>query len=353
MITAKLIILPLTAAIVTLLLTPTVRRLTTRYGAIDLPSKRKIHKEAIPSSGGLAIFFGFLFAALFLNRPTPEILGFLIGANIITAIGLLDDIFDFPPATKFFGQILAALVVINAGVRVEFITDIINNHGTTFSLGFLSLPFTFFWIIGITNAINFIDGLDGLAAGVSGIAAWTLGIIALASGRYDAAVLAFTLGAASFAFLPYNFSKKMKIFMGDSGSNFLGFSLAVVSIMGMVKVAAAFTMLLPIVILAVPIFDTLFAIVRRILAGKSPFEPDISHLHHRISGLGFSHRQTALIIYAISIVLSGIAVLSLSLSQKYSAILLISAGVTLVAAAWILGLFKTEPEQVSKILPEK
>jgi len=216
MITSKLIILPLLAATITFLMLPYVRRLSSRYGAIDIPNHRKLHKYAIPSSGGLAIFFGFLFAALFFNRPTPEILGYLIGATIITAMGLLDDIFEFPAATKFFGQILAALFVIYSGVRVEFITDIVNNHGHTIDLAFLSLPFTFFWIIGITNAINFIDGLDGLAGGVSGIAAWTLGFVALATGRYDAGVLAFTLGAAAFAFLPYNFSEKRKIFMGDS-----------------------------------------------------------------------------------------------------------------------------------------
>jgi UDP-GlcNAc:undecaprenyl-phosphate GlcNAc-1-phosphate transferase len=342
MITAKLIILPFVAAAMTLVLTPYVRRLSSQYGAIDVPNHRKLHKEAIPSSGGLAIFFAFLFAALFLNRTNPEVIGYLIGATIITAIGLLDDIFDFPPATKFFGQILATLIVIYAGVRVEFITDIVNNHGNTIDLAWLSLPFTFFWIIGITNAINFIDGLDGLAAGVSGIAAWTLGFVALATGRYDAGVLAFTLGAAAFAFLPYNFSEKKKIFMGDSGSNFLGFSLAVFSIMGMVKIAVAFTMLLPMVILAVPIFDTLFAIVRRLIAGKSPFEPDVSHLHHRIHNLGFSHRQTAFIIYTISLVLGAIAIFSLSLSGKYSLILLISAAATLVLAAWMLGLFRSE-----------
>ena len=342
MITAKLIILPFVAAVMTFLLTPSVRRLSSRYGAIDVPNHRKVHKEAIPSSGGLAIFFGFLFAALFFNRATPEILGFLIGATIITAIGLLDDIFDFPPATKFFGQIIATLIVIYSGVRVEFLSDIINNHGNIINLGFLSLPFTFFWIIGITNAINFIDGLDGLAAGVSGIAAWTLGFVALATGRYDAGVLAFTIGAASFAFLPFNFSEKKKIFMGDSGSNFLGFSLAVVSIMGMVKIAAAFSMLLPIVILAVPIFDTIFAIVRRVIAGQSPFQPDVSHLHHRITDLGFSHRQTAFIIYTISLILGAIAIYSLSLSNKYSVILLISAAAMLILSAWILGLFKSE-----------
>jgi len=342
MITPKLIILPLLAAIVTLIITPTIRNLSIRYGAIDVPDERKVHKLPVPSSGGVAIFFAFLFAVLFFNRPSPEILGFLIGATILTCFGLLDDMFDLPPMTKFFGQVLATLVVIYSGVRVEFISDILQNHGQTVSLEFLSLPFTFFWIIGITNAINFIDGIDGLAAGVSGIAAWTLGVVALMTGRYDAGVLAFTLGAAAFAFLPYNFSKTKKIFMGDSGSNFLGFSLAVVSILGMVKIAAAFTMLLPIVILAVPIFDTLFAIIRRLIAGKSPFEPDSSHLHHRIAKLGFSHRQTAVIIYLISLILAIVSIVSLNIATKYSVVLLISSAAFLILGAWFLGLFRSE-----------
>ncbi len=167
------------------------------------------------------------------------------------------------------------------------------------------------------------------------------------TGRYDAGVLAFTLGATAFAFLPYNFSKTKKIFMGDSGSNFLGFSLAVVSILGMVKIAAAFSMLLPIVILAVPIFDTLFAILRRVIARKSPFEPDASHLHHRIADLGFSHRQTAVIIYLVSLTLAIISIVSLNIATKYSVALLLSAAAFMVLGAWFLGLFKSEPASKS------
>ncbi len=348
MITPKLFILPLFAAVLTLIITPMIRKMSLRYGAIDTPDSRKVHKMPIPTSGGVAIYIAFLFAVLFFNRPTPEILGLLVGLTIITCFGLLDDIFDLPPATKFMGQFLAALVVIYSGVRVEFISNLLQNHSTIIDLGFLSLPFTFLWIIGITNAINFIDGLDGLAAGVSGIAAWTLGVVALMSGRYDAGVLAFTLGAAAFAFLPYNFSKTKKIFMGDSGSNFLGFGLAVVSIMGMVKIAAAFTMLLPMVILAVPILDTLFAIIRRLIAGKSPFEPDSSHLHHRIAKLGFSHKQTAFIIYTISLLLAVVSVISLNIEKKYSVTLLISAAAFLIFGAWALGLFKAEIKPLRK-----
>ncbi len=338
MITPKLFILPLFAAVVTMILLPIVRRLSQKVGAMALPNERKQHGFAVPQSGGVAIFFGFLIAILFFNRTSPEVLGFLLGGTVITGIGLLDDIFDLPPITKFFGQILAALIVIYSGVRIEFVGN--PADGGLINLGFLSLPFTFIWIVGVANAINFLDGLDGLAAGVSGISAWTLGMVALLSGRYDAAVLAFTIGAAAFAFLPTNFSQNCnrKMFMGDAGSNFLGYSLAVVSIMGMVKVAAAFSMLLPMLVLAIPIFDTGFAIVRRLLSGKSPFEPDSAHLHHRIMHKGFSHKQTAFIIYGVNIILGVIAILSTHMTNPQAVTTFaITAGI-LFAIAWRLGL---------------
>ena len=338
MITPKLIILPIFAIVITLLLLPFVRRFSIKVGAVAVPDDRKNHKFPIPQSGGIAIFFGFLIAALFFNRTTPEILGFLIGGTVITGIGVLDDIFDLSPIAKFLGQTLAALIVIYSGIKIEFVGN--PASGGLLNLGFLSLPFTFIWIIGITNAINFLDGLDGLAAGVSGISAWTLGVVALMSGRYDAGVLAFTLGAASFAFLPTNFSDKhdRKMFMGDAGSNFLGYSLAVVSIMGMVKVAAAFSMLIPMLVLAIPIFDTGFAIVRRLLSGKSPFEPDAAHLHHRILRMGYNHKQTACIIYGVNIILAVIAIFSINLKGTEAILVfMVTAGILFIVA-WKLGL---------------
>lgn len=347
MLTPKIIILPFIAFFGTIVLTPIIRRLSSKIGAIDKPNHRKVHLTDIPSSGGVAIFFAFLIATLFFNRTTPEVIGFLIGGTVITGIGLLDDIFDLPPITKFFGQILAALIVIYSGVRVEFIAN--PSGGNLINLGFLSLPFTFLWIVGIANAINFIDGLDGLAAGVSGISAFTIGAVALLTGRVDAAVLAFTLGAASFAFLPHNFSEKSKIFMGDSGSNFLGYSLAVVSIMGMVKVAAIFSMLVPMVILAIPIFDTGFAIVRRLLQGKSPFEPDSSHLHHQIAGLGFSHRQTAYIIFTVNGILGLLAIVSTQVSKNISIAILIFTVSILFAGAWKLGIVRVRAAKSKEI----
>ena len=340
MITPKLIILPFLAFAVTAALVPFVRNFATKVGAVAIPSARKIHKNITPSGGGLAIFAGFLVAALFFNRTSTEIIGFLIGGTIITGMGLLDDIFDLPPITKFFGQILAALVVIYSGVRIELVAN--PAGGGLLNLGFLSLPFTFLWIVGIANAINFIDGLDGLAAGVSGIAATTLAVVALLTGRYDTAVLGFTLAAAAFAFLPFNFSEKKKIFMGDAGSNFLGYSLAVISILGAVKVAAVFTMLVPILILAVPIFDTAFAIIRRLLAGKSPFVADNLHLHHRIMNRGYTHKQTTFIIYGISILLGVVAITSTQMSDSHAVMTFAGTVAALIISAALLGLIKIE-----------
>jgi len=340
MITAKLFIPPLLAAAVTYMLMPFVRRISEKVGSMDVPDERKLHKAAVPSSGGVAIFFGFLIATLFFNRTSPEIIGFLIGGTVITGIGLLDDIFDLPPVTKFFGQVLAALIVIYSGVRIEFIGN--PTGGGLINLGFLSLPFTFIWIVGVANAINFLDGLDGLAAGVSAISAFTLGTVALMSGRYDAGVLAFMLGAAALAFLPYNFSEnpKKKMFMGDAGSNFLGYGLAVVAIMGMVKVAAAFTMMLPMLVLAIPLFDTGFAIIRRLIAGKSPFEPDSSHLHHRIMKRGYTQRQTVMIIYGVNIILAVIAVASTQMSDKQAIVVFVVTLLALFMVSWRLGLIQ-------------
>lgn len=341
-ITPKLFILPILAALITYITMPLVRRLSVRVGAVANPGGRRHHKNVIPLSGGVAIFIGFMIGVLFLNNTSNEVIGLLIGASIITGVGLIDDIFELPPIAKFFGQIIATLVVISAGVRVEFIGNLGNGNDGLYYLGFLSLPFTFFWIIGMTNAINFLDGLDGLAGGVSSIAAATLGVISLITGRYDTAVLCFMLSAAAFAFLPHNFTNhpKRKIFMGDAGSGFLGFSLAVLSVMGIVKMAAAFSMLVPIIILAIPIFDTAFAIIRRLIAGKSPFEADRLHLHHRILDKGLSNNQTTFMIYGITIILSIIAVISMNLDGRSILLIFIATALAFLIFLWKFGLIK-------------
>ncbi len=342
--TPNMLILPLIGALVTFFSMPLVRRLSVRFGVVALPGGRHPHKEITPLSGGLAIFIGFFVAILFLNNTSSQFLGFLLGAVIVAGTGLIDDIYKLPPFAKFFGQIIATLIVISSGVRIDLIGNMGNGNDGVYYLGFLSFPLTFLWIIGITNAINFIDGLDGLAGGVSGIASFTLGVVALISGRTEVATLCFILGASALAFLPHNFSNspKRKIFMGDVGSGFLGFSLAVLSIIGATKVAAVFSMLVPIMILAIPIFDTLFAIVRRLVSGQSPFQADKKHLHHRLMDKGLSSRQTVSIIHIMTIILGGIAIASMYIPANLLPIVFAITALIFIVFIWKLGLIKLE-----------
>ena len=332
------------AALITFVTMPFIRRLSIKTGAVAVPGGRRKHKNIVPLGVGVAIFLGALIAVLFSNNISNEVIGFLLGATVIAAVGFIDDKFELPPVAKLLGQILAALIVVAAGVKINFVGNLGNGNDGIYYLGFLSVPITFLWIIGLTNAINFIDGIDGLAGGESGIAAWTLGIVSLITNRYDSAVLCFIIGASAFAFLPYNFSNSpnKKIFMGDSGSGFLGYSLAVLSIMGTLKIAAVFSMLVPIMILMIPLFDMVFAIVRRLLAGKSPFEADRLHLHHRLMDKGLSNRQTVYIIYGITMIFSLIAIAFTGVTDIRIVIVFVLVILTFLFALWKTGLIKRD-----------
>ncbi len=275
---------------------PVVIRLAHRLGAIDQPDHRKVHQTAMPRMGGMAIFLAFIIVMLLLVKVSGPFIGIVIGAAIVFLVGLLDDMYQLSAWVKLIGQIIAASIAIYFGVIIHFVN---NPFDGLLALGYLSIPITFLWIVGITNAINLIDGLDGLAAGVSTIAAVTMGIVALMQGQSLVAMAAFVLAAAILGFLPYNFHPA-RTFMGDSGSNFLGFTLACLAVTGVAKSTAIISLLLPIVILGIPIFDTFFAIFRRIYKKAPIFMPDKDHLHHRLLALGFPHRKTVLIIYAIS-----------------------------------------------------
>ncbi len=275
---------------------PIVIRLAHRLGAIDQPDIRKVHQTAMPRMGGMAIFFAFMLVMLVLVKVSGPYTGIIIGAAIVFLVGLLDDIYQLSPWVKLIGQIIAASVAIYFGVIIGFVN---NPFDGMLLLGYFSIPLTFLWIVGITNAINLIDGLDGLAAGVSSIAAITMGIVALMQGQPMVAMTAFVLVAATLGFLPYNFNPA-RTFMGDGGSNFLGFVLACLAVTGVAKSTAIISLVVPIVILGIPIFDTFFAIFRRIYKKAPIFMPDKDHLHHRLLDMGFAHRNTVLIIYAIS-----------------------------------------------------
>lgn len=294
----------LTAALVALISTPVVRSLAFRVGAVDVPKdNRRMHNHPIPRMGGLAIFFGFILSVLIFVPLTSELRGMLLGGVVIVILGILDDIFALPALPKFFVQIGAALIAVLHGNRIEFLSNPnIFSSESYWELGWLAIPITVLWIVGITNAVNLIDGLDGLACGVSTISSMTLLVIALVMEEPDVALLMGALSGACIGFLPYNLNPA-KIFMGDTGSTFLGFVLAVVSIQGLFKFYTIISFAVPFLMLGLPIFDTCFAILRRVSHGQSPMAPDRGHIHHRLIDMGFTQKQAVAVLYIISAIL--------------------------------------------------
>ncbi|WP_412988656.1 glycosyltransferase family 4 protein [Pediococcus siamensis] len=298
-------------AIISAVLTPFVRRLAFKVGAVDEPSARRVNKIPMPTMGGLAIFLAFNFAIFFLLRaqiPTRQLWGIFGGECLIILTGVIDDIFVLKPYQKMIGISLAAIeVFVFAGVRMTTLT--IPFVGTV-GLGWLSFPITYLWIAAITNAINLIDGLDGLATGVSIIALFTTGITGLfflPTPNIYTVIMIFTLVAAEIGFLPYNFFPA-RIYLGDTGALFIGFMIAVFSLSGL-KNATFISVIIPVMILGVPITDTVFAMLRRILNKQSISHADKRHLHHRLMQMGLTHRQTVFVIYGISLIFSFIALL--------------------------------------------
>lgn len=310
-----------------------------RIGAIDKPDHRKVHARLMPRLGGLGIFIAFIFVSIFLVKVSGPFLGIIIGGVILFAVGMADDVYQLSPWYKLLAQIIAASIAIYFGVIVNFVT---NPFDGLLNLGYLAIPITFLWIVGVSNAVNLIDGLDGLAGGVSGIAAMTMGVVAMLQGEITVAILAFVLVAAILGFLPYNFHPA-KTFMGDSGSNFLGFILACLAIMGTAKSAAIISLFIPIVILGIPIFDTFFAIIRRINNNIPIFKPDRDHLHHRLMDLGFDHRKSVLIIYGISGFFASIAILLSFINSPQATLILAILLLVIVLGAEKIGLRRGSP----------
>ncbi|MEI7025682.1 glycosyltransferase family 4 protein [Paenibacillus sp. y28] len=298
------------AVVLAIVLTPVVKRVAFWVGAVDAPNHRKVHTRIMPRLGGLAIFLAFIgaffaVAPAFAELNEEVVTGLLIGGAIVVLVGALDDRYQLSPKWKLLGQIIAASVVVYCGVQIDLVN--LPFGDSTVDMGWLSIPLTIFWIVGVTNAINLIDGLDGLAAGVSAIATATIMVMALIMGNITVVILSALLLGSIVGFLFYNFHPA-KIFMGDSGALFLGFSLATLSILGF-KQATLVSFIVPIVMLGVPLSDTFFAIVRRIV-NKTPISvADKSHLHHCLLQLGFSHRKTVLVIYGIALVFGASAVL--------------------------------------------
>jgi len=282
--------------LITLLITPIVKWFAVRIGAMDKPDERKVHHRWMPRMGGLAIYLSFMAGTMIFSTDLAGTWPILAGGTLIAIIGMWDDLFCLSPKVKFWGQIIAALIPVMNGVVISYITM---PDDQIVHFGLWSIPITIFWIVGITNAINFIDGLDGLAAGVSSIALITISTLAFSLGAVDSGIFALLLLGSSLGFLIYNFYPA-KIFMGDTGSLFIGYMISILSITGLTKSATVISLIIPIIILAIPIMDTFFAIIRRIHNGKPITAPDKYHLHHSLLRLGFSHRQAVLIIYLLS-----------------------------------------------------
>lgn len=319
--------------------TPLVRRFAFKIGAIDIPKdNRRMHKKPTPRIGGLAIIFGFTVATLCFAQPSRQLYGTLAGAAIIAVMGVIDDCKNLPAKLKFEIQIIAALVVVFAGdIKIDVFTNpnFLSDNPYWVLPEWLSVTLTVIWIVFITNAVNFIDGLDGLAAGVSAIMSISLVFISIRVGEYPIAILGIALMGSCFGFLPFNFNPA-KIFMGDTGSTFLGFMLATLSIQGVFKSYAVISFAVPLLILGLPLFDALFAMIRRILRGQSPMTADRGHLHHRLVDMGFSQKQTVFILYAISGVL-GITAVLLAESGVLRALLLVICVLILLLIGSMLG----------------
>ena len=350
------------AAVLSLILTPLVRRLVTRFDLLDHPDARRVNIVPIPRGGGLAVAAAFLAVAgvfLFLNGPnlmvpapvfltTGQVAALLIGGALAALLGAADDYFDLRARWQLGGQVLLALFAVVLGIEITQV----NNPFATGPIRFdepFAIGFTIFWFVGMINSINWIDGLDGLSTGIALIAAVTLGMISLTTqvGQPLIAVLCFALAGALLGFLRWNFHPA-SIFAGTGGVQFIGYTLAVLSILGTAKVAVA------LLVLGVPIIDTFWIIVRRLSQGRSPFSPDRSHIHHRLLDLGLSHRQTVLVIYGICTALAILALVLSGATQLYAFLgVFIASGLVLfVPTRWSLRPVELEAETYEPDLPE-
>ncbi|WP_257350242.1 glycosyltransferase family 4 protein [Pseudalkalibacillus decolorationis] len=298
----KNMIFALIASFITvLIITPFIIKFAIKIGATDNPNTRKVHEKVMPRLGGLAIFIGCATGYFAGGLYDEQLTGILIGAALIIGLGIMDDVLELSAIMKLLGQIIAAGVVVATDLKIDFIS--VPFFVERYDLGIWAYPVTILWIVAITNAINLIDGLDGLAAGISVIGIATIAFMAGMAGKELILTLALILIGSTIGFLFYNFHPA-KIFMGDTGALFLGYAISILSLLGLYKSVTLFSFIVPILILGVPIFDTTFAIIRRIINKKPISAPDKSHLHHRILAIGLSHRNTVLVIYALGILFS-------------------------------------------------
>ena len=307
----------LVAFVVAAAVTPAAIKIAPKIGAMDIPKdERRMHKKPMPRFGGIAIYLGIMAALAVFALKDKGITSAMTGCTLIYMLGLIDDLKDLKPLVKLCGQIVCATVVYIMGVRIEFITNYFGPGNMAFG-DVACFIITVLWLIAITNAVNLIDGLDGLAAGIAAISALCIGYVAYIHGQYVPTLAMMAIAGAALGFLPYNFNPA-KIFMGDSGSELLGFSIAAVSILGTVKSATIVVVIIPALVLGLPIFDTVMAIFRRLAKHQSIGTADKDHLHHRIMKAGFGQKRAVMILYCISGIMGIVAVLySRGLTVEY------------------------------------
>lgn len=294
------------AALTAYTVTPPVRLLAYRIGAIDVPTdNRRMHEKPTPRIGGLAIFIAFTLSTMVFCDHSPTLYAIWAGGAVLVGLGILDDIFRLPAILKLVIQLAAAAIaVVIFDLKIEYI----NIFGNVIRFGAFAIPVTLVWITCLTNAINLIDGLDGLACGVSAITSLSMFGATLIHGDMASAMITAVLVASCFGFLPYN-RNPARIFMGDTGALFLGYTLSIISVQGLFKMSALLSFLVPLSIFALPILDTVVAATRRVVTGHNPFRPDRGHFHHRLVDMGFSHKEAVTLLYAISGLLGLIAVI--------------------------------------------
>lgn len=334
----------LAAFVITFLQMPFTIKFAKKKGFLDVPKdNRRVHKKPIPVGGGIAMVISVSILMLFFLPINKGLIMTIVASLIIAISGLYDDKKGLSPKLKFIFQILAAVILIIGGMKIEFVTNPFDSNDALLILNMLSIPVTIFWVCGITNTINLIDGLDGLASGVSMICAISMFFITYNMGRYDVSLVCALVAGACLGFLPFNFNPA-KIFMGDTGALYLGFMLSYISISGFLKQAAILMIFVPVLILGVPVFDTAFAMVRRKLSGKSMVEADKGHLHHRLLKMGLNQRQTVVILYSISAIFGLLANLISKFHSSIALVISIGVIVLILATGVAAGMLKNKEE---------
>lgn len=328
-------------------ITPFVIWLAPKIGAVDKPDERKVHTRLMPRLGGLAIFLAIVVGYFVSGLHNEQMNSIILGLLLIVALGVLDDMYGLTAKFKFIIEIIvASIVVFGSGLVIHFVTL---PYFGKIEFGIFGYFITILWIVGVTNAINLIDGLDGLSAGVSIIVLSTIGVLAFFGGKTLIFTMVVVTVAATLGFLIYNFYPA-KIFMGDTGALLLGYLIAVISLLGLYKSVTLFSFIVPVLILGVPIFDTFFAIVRRVVNKKPISAPDKSHIHHRLLALGFDHKTTVILIYIFSFMFSLSAILLSSSTLIGSFVLMIAILLILEFIAEVTGLVSTGYRPLMKVI---